>query len=88
VLEGFGQPADAVLRAVMRDFLEPERTFEDDQTAATFGTMKMMKDVVLQELRLYIEDLNTRFTALNAMEQGPAHELLDAEAVVAALVQS
>jgi hypothetical protein len=36
--EGLEQPPDAVLRAAMRDFDEPERTFEDDETAATFGS--------------------------------------------------
>jgi hypothetical protein len=84
LLEGLGQLADTVLRTAMRDFLEPEPTFGDDQAAATFGSTKWMKNVALRELRLYIEDLNTRFTSLNAMEHGPAHELLDAETVVAA----
>jgi hypothetical protein len=40
-----------------------------------------MKDVALRE-RFYVEDLNTPFMTLNGMEQGPAHELLDAETVV------
>jgi hypothetical protein len=36
--EGLEQPTVAVLRASMRDFDEAERTFEDDETAATFGS--------------------------------------------------
>jgi hypothetical protein len=71
----------------MRDFLEPEPAFEDDQTATTFGSRRWTKWFALGELRLYNEDLSTRFTALNAMEQGPAHELLDVETVVAAFEQ-
>jgi hypothetical protein len=86
VLEGLGQSADAVLRADMRDFLGPEPTFGDEKNTETFGSTTWMKDVLQRELRLYIEDLNTRFTALNAMER-PAHELLDAETVVAAFEQ-
>jgi hypothetical protein len=46
-----------------------------------------MKTVALRELRLYIEDQDTRFMALNAMEQGPAHQLLDVETIVAAFEQ-
>jgi hypothetical protein len=46
-----------------------------------------MKDVALRELRLYIEDLDTRFMTLNGMGQGPAHEPLDAEIVIAAFEQ-
>jgi hypothetical protein len=43
--------------------------------------------VALRELRLYVEDQNTGITALNAMEQGPTHELLNAEAIVVASEQ-
>jgi hypothetical protein len=46
-----------------------------------------MKDVALRDLRLCIEDLNLRFMTLNGTEEGPAHELLDAEAVVDAFEQ-
>jgi hypothetical protein len=73
-----------VLGAALRDFLEPESAFGDDQTGATFGSTKWMKDIALRELRPDFEDQNTRFMTLNAMEQGPAHELLDVETVVAA----
>jgi hypothetical protein len=71
----------------MHDFLEPEPTFGGDQTGATFGSTNGMKDVALRELRLCIEELNTRFMTPNGREQGPAHELLDAETVVVAFEQ-
>jgi hypothetical protein len=75
VLEGLGQSAGAVLR----DFIEPESAFEDDQTVAA----TWMQTVALRQLRLYVEDPSTRFVTLGVMGQGPAHELLNAEALVA-----
>jgi hypothetical protein len=39
-------------------------------------------NAVLRELGLYVEDPNRRFATRSVLEQGPAHELLDAEAVV------
>jgi hypothetical protein len=53
---------------------------------ATFGSRRW-RSVLRFAMRLYIEDLNTRFMTLNGMEQGPAHELLDAEAVVVVFEQ-
>jgi hypothetical protein len=41
-------------------------------------------DVALRVLGLYVEDPNRRFVTRSVMEQGPAHELLDAEAVAVA----
>jgi hypothetical protein len=77
-----------VLRAVLRDFFEPEPWFEDDQTVATFGSTTGMKGGAFRAWRVYIEDLDTRFMTLNGMEQGPAHELLEADTVVVAFEQS
>jgi hypothetical protein len=37
LLERVGDPAEAVVRAAMRDFLGPERAFGDDQAVATFA---------------------------------------------------
>jgi hypothetical protein len=87
LLEGLVQPADTVLRAAMHDFLGPDRAFGGDQTAATFGPTMWTWGVAPRELRLYVEDLNMRFMTLNGMEQGPAHEPLDIETVVAAFEQ-
>jgi hypothetical protein len=49
--EGLGQSADAVLRAALSDLIGPELAFEDDQTVATFGSTRWVKDVALRELR-------------------------------------
>jgi hypothetical protein len=87
VLEGLEQPADVVLRAAMRDLFGPQSAFDDDQIVATLGSARWMKDVALRELRLCTEGMNTRFMTLSGMEQGPAHELLDAETIVAAFEQ-
>jgi hypothetical protein len=67
LLDGPGQPAGAVLRAALRDFIEPESAGEDDETVATFGSTTGMRDVGLRELPFYIEGPNTRFVTLTVM---------------------
>jgi hypothetical protein len=42
LLDGPGQPAGAVLRAALRDFIEPESAGGDDETVATFGSTTWM----------------------------------------------
>jgi hypothetical protein len=46
-----------------------------------------MDAVAYRELRLYVEGQNKRIMTLNALEQGPARELLDAETIVVAFEQ-
>jgi hypothetical protein len=88
LLEGLGDQADTVLRAAVREFFEPEATLENDERAERFETTRWMRTVAVRELRLsYVEDLNRRFETRNAMEQGPAHEMLDTDTVVAAFEQ-
>jgi hypothetical protein len=71
----------------LRDFIEPESTFEDDQTVATFRSTTWMTTVALREVRLCIECLATRSATLSAMGRGPAHEVIDAGAVIVAFEQ-
>jgi hypothetical protein len=40
-----------------------------------------------KSLHIYVEGINARVVILSVMEQGPAHQLLDAEAGVVALEQ-
>jgi hypothetical protein len=60
LLEGLRQLADAVLREAMRDFLEPELAFDDDERVAMFGSTTWMKTVGSRRSRFRCCDASTR----------------------------